>query len=87
MKRQSPKLRQSYKPNVRDKVAAIEERRKALGISVSELAYRAQSNRATLDRIRKTGCAWSRELRALSMALRTLEAEARRAGNLFPGDE
>lgn len=73
-----------YKPDQAQKLVQIEIKRVALKLTLNELASRAQMDRATLLRIRKTGRCWPRHLRALVMALRSAEADQRRDDALFP---
>jgi hypothetical protein len=64
----------------------IEARRQALVLPVSMLADRAGLELRQLQRIRAGGRAWPREIRALKMALRSIERERRSDEALFPGD-
>lgn len=73
-----------YKPKKSVELEAIEARRIAGGFTVDELAMKAGINRATYYRIRQSGRAFTRRIKALQMALRTLEGERRREGDVFP---
>jgi predicted transcriptional regulator len=58
-----------------DDLAEIEFRRRALGVSVEELARRAGMTLRTLQRRRKSGQFEPYQLRQLKFALRTAERE------------
>jgi hypothetical protein len=76
--------RGAYRPKKAGEMDAIEARRIAVGLSVDELAAKAGMNRTTYFRMRKTGRGFTRRIKALQMALRTLEQEKRREGEIFP---
>lgn len=58
-----------------DEMADIEARRRALGVSLEELARRAGMTLRTLQRRRKSGQFLPHHLRQLKFALRTAERE------------
>lgn len=76
--------RQPYRRDRRPQIDAIETRRKALGISVDQLAARAGMDRTTYYRMRRAGLAFERHLNALRIALRLFEREARAVTGMFP---
>lgn len=75
-----------YKPAQPEALKKIEARRLALVLPVSMLAERAGVELRKLQRIRASGRAWPREIRALNMALRSIEKERKADEELFPGD-
>lgn len=79
--------RQPYRRDRRPQIDAIETRRKALGISVAQLAARAGMDAATYFRMRRAGLAFERHLNALRVALRLFEREAKNLGLMFPRGE
>lgn len=76
-----------YKPLQTAELGRVETRRRALKLPVDALAERAGIEVRTLMRIRKSGRAWPREIRALKMALRSIEKERRAAAALIPVTE
>lgn len=72
-----------YRPDQADKLAALEERRQRSGATIEQLAERAGMTARTLYRIRRTRLAFPRQINALSMALRSIERDARQAAALF----
>lgn len=62
----------------------IEARRAASGILLQELCDKSGVSTATYYRMRRSGRAFKRHVVALTMALRTLEAERRADDKLFP---
>lgn len=87
MARRRLKALDPYKPLLADELARLDRRRLKAGVSVVALADRAGIARSTMTRIRASGRAWPRQVRALKMALRSIEREAKAEGALFPGDE
>lgn len=73
-----------YKPLQVAALASIDRKRLALAVPLSVLADRASIPGRTLRRIRASGRAWDREVRALRMALRQLEKEYAATDALFP---
>ena len=78
------KERGAYQPKKASDLDAIEARRIAGGFTVDELARKAGMSRRTYERMRKSGRGFLRRIKALQMALRTLESERRREGEVFP---
>lgn len=77
-------VRGAYRPKKANEIDAIEARRLAGGFTVDELAAKAGMNRTTFFRMRKAGTGFTRRIKALQMALRTLEQEKKREGEVFP---
>lgn len=73
-----------YRPLQTEKLAEIETKRGALAVTVEQLAGKAKISTRTLHNIRKTRRAWPRHIRALVMALRSIEAEQKRDAEMFP---
>lgn len=74
-----------YRSLHRIELDRIEARRAAAGISIDELAAKAGLHRNTYGRMKRSGLAFKRHVTALAMAMRTLEADKKREGELFPG--
>jgi hypothetical protein len=72
-----------YKPLQESELKRIEGRRKALLLPVSMLADRAGIDLSTMQRIRRSARAWPREIRAMKMALRSIEKERKAEAALF----
>lgn len=79
--------REPYKPDMTGKVDELELKRLALGVSIEDLAARAGMTERQLRRVRKSGRAWKREIHALRMALRSIEADQKAEAELFGGDD
>lgn len=77
------KRRGPYREDFSERLGAIEARRRALGITQTELAMRAGVDRTTLQRALASGRAFRRTLNALTLAVRELEKEGRRKETLF----
>ncbi len=73
-----------YRPDKSSEIAAIEARRRAAGITIDELTRKAQMTDRTYRNIRSSGRAWLRHVKALQMALRTLEQDKKREAEVFP---
>lgn len=67
--------RGAYRPDQAAALARIEARRRQLGVSLAELAWRAAISEATLRRMRRDGRGWRRQVRALAFVLRAIERE------------
>lgn len=87
MSRTASSEREPYKPDNRAAIAAIERRRGELDVSIETLAVRAGMTERRLRRIRKSGRAWRREVNALRMALRSIEADRKSETELFGGTD
>lgn len=75
-----------YKPAQAVELKEIEARRLKLVLPVSSLAERAGIDTRTMQRIRRSGRAWPREIRVMKMALRSIEKERKTEGLIFPGE-
>ncbi len=73
-----------YQPGKRAEIDAIEARRLANGFTVDALADKAGMSRRTYERMRRSGLGFHRRIKALQMALRTLEGERKREAEAFP---
>lgn len=73
-----------YRQKREAEIAGIEARRRAGGFTVDELARKAGISDRSYRSMRRSGMAFKRTIKALQMALRTLEGEARREGEVFP---
>lgn len=78
--------RRPYRRDRRPQIDQIEARRKELGLSVAQLAARASIDAATYFRMRRAGLAFERHVKALQMALRLFDREARNLTGLFARD-
>lgn len=76
--------REPYRPVKAEEIAALEARRLAGGFTALELAMKAGISERTYRNMRRHGRAWPRHIRALSLALRTLEQAQKREGDAFP---
>jgi transcriptional regulator with XRE-family HTH domain len=83
MPRQDDSAREPYKPKQDMALGRIEDRRRKLGVTVHALAERAGMSPRQLARIRRDGRAWLREIRAMTMALRSIEKEKLAEGAMF----
>lgn len=75
--------RKPYRRDRRPQIDQIEARRKQLGISVAQLAARADMDATTYFRMRRAGLAFERHVKALQLALRLFEREARTLTGMF----
>lgn len=78
--------RQPYRRDRRPQIEQIEARRKELGLSVAQLAARADMDATTYFRMRRAGLAFERHVKALQLALRLFEREARTLSGVFAED-
>lgn len=62
----------------------IEQRRVAANVTIDDLCDKASVPLATYRRMRKSGLAFRRQVKALAMAMRTLEADRKREDDIFP---
>lgn len=76
--------RGAYRPKKASEIDAIEARRIAGGFTFEDLCAKADVSVAQYRRMRKSGLGFTRRIKALQMALRTLEQEKRREGDAFP---
>jgi hypothetical protein len=78
--------RGSYRDEEQAAIAAIEQRRKAAGVTFQELSVASGIAVATIRRMVRSGLGFPRQINALRMAMRTLERDRKTAEALFPGD-
>jgi|GEM_PF-2030282 transcriptional regulator with XRE-family HTH domain len=78
------KRRVPYRSNHRLELERIEARRIAANISLADICAKAGISVPTYYRMRRSGLAFKRHVKALAMAMRTLEGEAQRGEALFP---
>lgn len=71
------KQRRPYRPDQAQALTRIDEKRRRVGVTIAELAAHAGLGERTLRRMRKSGLAWPRHVRALTFALRSIEKERR----------
>jgi hypothetical protein len=76
--------RGAYRPDVSADLARLEKKRLALGISLSVLAARSAVNIKTLYRMRVSGRGFSRHIRSITFALRSIEKERKAVLVMFP---
>lgn len=72
-----------YKPVQTGELELIELKRRHLGVTVAELAERIGMSERQMTNIRRSKRAWPRNIRAMKMALRSIERERRGEGELM----
>lgn len=77
------KVRGPYRGDYRETLAGVERERRELGISIAELAGRAGMSERKLNRARRTGLAFRRDVNALRMAIREIKKQQRQQVRLF----
>lgn len=77
------KQRTPYRPDQRQALDRIEERRRQLEITQEDLAGTADLSTRTYRRMVKSGRGFTRHVRALRYALRTIEAKRKAAEAMF----
>lgn len=75
--------RKTYRGDARAEIARLEKKRRRLGVSLAALAQRIGCAESTLTRMRRTGLAFPRRIRALTFALRSIEKERRAEEGAF----
>lgn len=74
-KRWRDRRRGAYRPDATVALERIEEKRERLGVTVDDLISRVGMSRDTYWRMRRDRRAFSRTIRALNFALRSIERE------------
>jgi len=78
------KTREPYRTNCAGELAEIDEKRKRLGVSIGDMCAASGVPIATFRRMRRSGLAFRRSLKALAFALRTIERQQKNAEDYFP---
>lgn len=78
------KPKRTYRDNMSEEIARIDERRLALNISHQELYQTAEVSRSTYQRLRRDNVAFPRTIQALRYALRTIEQRLKNAERILP---
>jgi len=75
--------RRPYKAAKHDELRNLDSKRRRIGATFQELSNHTGIGIATLRRMFKTGLAFSRQLNAVRMALRSIEKDRKAAPRLF----